>query len=428
MADEKTPIYQDILDLLDESVLNSGVFSDYSSYPNQVQPINWINNITRLNQGNMNAFYEFIASYANWAGSQTAEYLNNNVLRPMILQSAGWSTELKNENPAAGEIFSDYTNNKAFGKYSSSFGENNVAAEDHQFVIGKFNADDSNAAFIVGYGNSDSERKNIATINKDGVPTVPTDLIHKGYFDTELDRIKQLNQWIGNVEVTSEEYDLENNNRLLRPILSIFVENQSPVKRHPRNGDLVTVTITDKKPTDPQYPTMWIYLVPDPYNPPDPEGQVIDDYWQFYSSQQELLNASKDVKGLVQIGDNINVNNGLISIPLANGNLPGVVLEGNFITIRDGKVSISSEYTEDVSRQLNNLDSRLTTAESNIENNTKSIELNSQNINNISATVDRHDKEIKALQTTTSSLDSRVSSLEAGGGGGEVKGIYWIEF
>ena len=449
------------------------VFLHYNQETNKTQPINWKNNLTRLNEFNMNTLVSFISQYANWAAEKSVRYYAETSMAPVIEElirhSAGWTTDSTTVVKTDGEIFNDYVNSTATGAYSAVFGENNNAENPYELVIGRFNAPQRQAVFVVGWGMDNDSRRNVFVIDKDGnvkasgsidldgnlvltkgdifvregdvnvtkgdinvseghvnIPTDPTKdehAVNKLYVDTEVARLKQLNQWIGNVEVTSEEYDLENNNRLLRPILSIFVENQSPVKRHPRNGDLVTVTITDKKPTDPQYPTMWIYLVPDPYNPPDPEGQVIDDYWQFYSSQQELLNASKDTKGLVQIGDNINVNEGLISIPLADGINPGVVYAGEFISIINGKVSIAADYTEGVSRQINNLNNRLTNAESNIE-------LNSQNINNLSATVADHTRNINAMQASMSSLDKRVSNLEAGGGGGggEVKGIYWIEF
>ncbi len=334
MADE--PIYQDLLD--DSEIDTSAVFD--SELFTDKQFMNWVNNQTRLNAFNMNNLNALIQSYGSWIGKTTVEYLNNGTLKKIIENNAGWSAKL---NGGKGEVFSDYLNNTANGEYSSAFGENNSAESGHQFVIGKFGTPNPDAVFAVGWGESKEDRKNIFTILQDGraqteaSPTEPQDLVNKQHLDTELERVKQLNQWIGNLSVTSEEFDLANNNVKLKPLLTQFVETNSPAKREPRNGDIVTVTISDKQPTDPQYPELWIFLETDPAKPGEHTGD-----WYFYSSQQELLNASKDVKGLVQIGDNINVNNGLVSVPVATDTILGVIKNGKTIINNQGTIDVNT--------------------------------------------------------------------------------------
>lgn len=334
MADK--PIYQDLLD--DSEIDTSFVFDPALFTDKQFK--NWVNNQTRLNAFNMNNLNALIQSYGSWIGKAAVEYLNDGTLKKIIESNAGWSAELNGGN---GEVFSDYLNNTANGEYSSAFGENNNADNDHQFVIGKFGSPDPNAVFIVGWGESNENRKNIFTILQDGraqteaAPTGPKDLVNKQHLDTELERVKQLNQWIGNLSVTSDQFDLANDNAKLKPLLTQFVESKSPSKREPRNGDLVTVTITDKKPTDPQYPELWIFLETDPTKPSEHVGD-----WYFYSSQQEILNASKEVNGLVQIGDNINVDNGLISIPVATDTVLGVVKNGKTIVNKSGTLDVNT--------------------------------------------------------------------------------------
>ena len=93
-----------------------------------------------------------------------------------------------------GEIFNDYTNNKAAGTYafaaggstiasgnyatalnygtlasnaySTALGQGTKSTADASLVIGKYNALDSSKTFIfaIGYGTSDTARKNIFTV------------------------------------------------------------------------------------------------------------------------------------------------------------------------------------------------------------------------------------------------------------------------
>lgn len=345
---------------------DSGVFINYNQESNKTQPINWINNQTRLNEFNMNTLVSYVAQYADWAAEKSVRYYAETALAPVIADiikhSAGWTEDSTAETPT-GEIFNDYTNSTVDGVYSAVFGENNNSTEGHQFIIGKFNESAKNAIFVVGWGTND-KRANIFLIDKDGnitlpngnmfvkngsifvdngdvfIPRAPTNVAHavnKQYVDTEVSRLKQLNQWVGLLVVTPTTYNTD-----LKEKLTEFVKSKSKVKREPRNGDLVTVEIQDPLPTDPQYPEIWIFLESDPYDIESHDGD-----WYFYSSQQQLLNASKDTKGLVQIGDNIDVNDGVISVPKATQTTYGVVTAGDNVTIdNDGKISSCQYWIE----------------------------------------------------------------------------------
>ncbi len=67
------------------------------------------------------------------------------------------------------------------GKGSFIVGEQNIAKGNNQTVIGKFNKSDSEnkCAFIIGGGSSDSNRKNIMTVDWDGNLNIENDIILK---------------------------------------------------------------------------------------------------------------------------------------------------------------------------------------------------------------------------------------------------------
>lgn len=56
----------------------------------------------------------------------------------------------------------------AVGNYSHAEGSNTIAASPYQHVQGKFNIEDDSMVHIVGWGDGESNRKNIHTINTDG--------------------------------------------------------------------------------------------------------------------------------------------------------------------------------------------------------------------------------------------------------------------
>ena len=67
-----------------------------------------------------------------------------------------------------GEIFNDYENNQALAPYATAEGYGTIAAGRYQHAQGKYNVGDSEKANIVGGGTSDTDRKNIYTLDWDG--------------------------------------------------------------------------------------------------------------------------------------------------------------------------------------------------------------------------------------------------------------------
>lgn len=68
------------------------------------------------------------------------------------------------------QSFSEGYNSTASGNYSHAEGYHTIANADYQHVQGKYNLEDSNQAFIIGWGtgNSPSTRKNIFTVDTVG--------------------------------------------------------------------------------------------------------------------------------------------------------------------------------------------------------------------------------------------------------------------
>lgn len=78
-------------------------------------------------------------------------------------------TNINNNNNS--EIFNDYANNKSLGIYSSTSGYNNISSCDYCTTIGKYNKDEEDALFIVGYGNNNNNvitRNNVFVVNNKG--------------------------------------------------------------------------------------------------------------------------------------------------------------------------------------------------------------------------------------------------------------------
>lgn len=326
----------------------------------------WINNETRLNATNMNELVKFIQDYSKQIGNAVDTFLSP-TLEQLVELNAGW----KMNTDSTGEIFNDYENNIASGDFSHAggtnsqatgdisfvFGEGLIAANKYQFVIGSYNNNKTDTLFEIGNGTSDSRsnafevctdgnaRLGVTDLDTSSIPSydpqsednnkvVPKGYVDKknAYLNQEIEELKQLNEWLGSISVTSEQY---NNSTTLSQLLTEAVygfttDTDPPDGRGPRNGDQITVDITDRTPTDPQYPEIWMYKDPDPK-----EGEQEEDptpgKWLFFSSLQQLVNASTTAKGLVQIGQNINVVEGLISVPNATDTVLGVVKLGNNI-------------------------------------------------------------------------------------------------
>lgn len=379
-------IYDNLLALLESSNPESGGW--YNDIP--AADLTWVNNVTRLNATNMNSIYAYLQGYARQVGTITDTQIDQ-VLAQIIQQNAGW--KLSPTNNPVGEIFNDYQNNQATANYSHAQGQNtqanHVASDaggtgtktgaDSQTVRGTYNNPQADTLFEIGNGTSDSDRKNAFTVKNDGNATLGvTDLdssqipsydpsgvnnnlvVPKGYVDKktaylnqEVEELKQLNEWLGSITVTSAQYHNQTEffSILDNAVKEFTKDTDPPDGRTPRNGDQITVDISDRTPTDPQYPEIWMWKQEDPKD--ETQGQ-----WKFFSSLQQLVNASKTAKGLVQIGDNINVTSGLISVPVATDTILGVVKNGANINNNAGTLSvpIASATVAGVVKIGNNVD------------------------------------------------------------------------
>lgn len=79
-----------------------------------------------------------------------------------------------------GEVFNDTDGNTAVGIYSHAVGYKTNAGFAYQAAFGKYNNNDANNVFEVGYGESDAKRVNIMQLDKEGNLTVTGDVIGAG--------------------------------------------------------------------------------------------------------------------------------------------------------------------------------------------------------------------------------------------------------
>lgn len=383
---------QDILDAIAQNAEQAGIFNNLPTFKQ------WFNNKTRLNEYNMNNLTAEIQAYSKQLITNLDLDIGD-VLTSIIAYNAGWKTSMdqpkvdETGNPeldaqgnsvyeaVGGEVFNDYIHNEANGLYSHAQnsntvanGENSSAAGFHttagfnnQFVIGQYNENKDGNLFEVGNGTLDDGKSNAFEVRNDGTAALGVNNLDnsqipaydpnsadnnlvtpKGYVDKktaylnqEIEELKQLNEWLGSITVTSAQYHNQEEffTKLDNAVKEFTKDTDPPEGRSPRNGDQITVDISDRTATDPQYPEIWMYKDPDPK-----EGEQEEDptpgQWKFFSSLQQLVNASKTAKGLVQIGDNINVSEGLISVPIANASTLGVVKGSRSIIIEsDGSMN-----------------------------------------------------------------------------------------
>lgn len=260
----------------------------------------------------------------------------------------GKSTEVSGNNSFGGG-----TNTSVSGDNTFGFGEGIASGYSNQFIVGRYNNNSDNTVFEVGYGTSDADRKNIFSVEKDGTVLSGTNtlssantantLTPKGYVDAEIERLDK-NVWLGYIDVTSKVYhNTEAFTKTLNDATKDFTKDTNPPSgRNAKNGDQITVKITDPSSSDPEYPEIWMFRDPDPKDP----SSETPGKWLFFSSLQQLVDASKTAKGLVRIGDNINVNSeGLISVSAATNSVFGVVKLGGNI-INDQNNNLSFEWNE----------------------------------------------------------------------------------
>lgn len=388
--------YEDLLVEINQTPKDQGLYSEMTA-----RFKTWINNQTRLNATNMNELVSFIRSYSEEVGNKIELSLST-TLSNFVELNAGWKVtpdelsfdaagNVNGRTVKNGELFNDYQNNKAEGLYShaegtktsasgvashaqgtstqangdnafagglntkaegdnsTAIGQNLVAEYSNQHVFGKYNQNKETNVLEVGYGTSASATKNIFEVRNDGYIFAGVDniadtsadntLAPKGYVDQEIERLDK-NVWLGYIDVTTEEYHNEEEfvNILNNAVKEFTKDTNPPDGRNPKNGDQLTVKITNPTEKDPEYPEIWMFRDPDPKLPaedPNPDGK-----WLFFSSLQQLVDASKTTKGLVKIGDNIDVSDGLISVPVATSSSLGVVVTGDNIINDSGRISV----------------------------------------------------------------------------------------
>lgn len=276
---------------------------------------------------------------------------NSSVFGDNSTVSGQGSVSFGTENTVSGEYsLASGSNVQLSGNYSSAFGQNLVAEYSNQHIFGKYNQNKETNVLEVGYGTSASATKNIFEVRNDGYIFAGVDniadtsadntLAPKGYVDQEIERLDK-NVWLGYIDVTTEEYHNEEEFvNILNNAVKEFTKDTNPETggRDPKNGDQITVKITNPTDEDPEYPEIWMFRDPDPKPPaedPNPDGK-----WLFFSSLQQLVDASKTVKGLVQIGDNIDVSDGLISVPVGTTSVLGVLKTGTNITNVNGLIDV----------------------------------------------------------------------------------------
>lgn len=169
-----------------------------------------------------------------FTGAATAEFDGSSSITIKLVGSSPSTT---------GEIFNDYTNNKATGNYAHAEGEGTIASSNAQHVEGKYNVEDTEGKYlhILGGGTSNLDRKNIHTVDLSGNafyagnievgggdPTSSNQLITKQYADnmkTDIDN--SINNNITNInnkidQITCTECSQED---LLAALKTIWPEN-----------------------------------------------------------------------------------------------------------------------------------------------------------------------------------------------------------
>lgn len=321
----------------------SGIDSFSSGNNNKAQGNNTAvfgDNSTVSGQGSVSFGTENTVSgdYSLASGTNVAITENNSIGVGTEVQVAGASSVAVGSNV------------QLSGNYSSAIGQNLVAEYSNQHVFGKYNQNKETNVLEVGYGISASATKNIFEVRNDGYIFAGVDniadtsadntLAPKGYVDQEIERLDK-NVWLGYIDVTTEEYHNEEEFvNILNNAVKQFTQDTNPETggRDPKNGDQITVKITNPTEEDPEYPEIWMFRDPDPKSPE--EDPSSDGKWLFFSSLQQLVDASKTTKGLVKIGDNIDVSDGLISVPVGTTSVLGVLKTGTNITNVDGLIDV----------------------------------------------------------------------------------------
>lgn len=341
--------YQGLIDEINQTPTDRNLYTNITA-----RFKTWINNQTRLNATNMNELTSFIRRYSEQVGNLIDEMISN-TLNNLVELNAGWKSQVDSisedgtRTVNGGELFNDYQNNSAEGQYSHSEGTNTDASglgahaqninttakgqgstamgtgtkanNKNQLALGQYNVGtDEDAVVEIGWGTSDTDRKNILSVKSEGkvIGAVPTldrksdsdaTLTPKGYVDSQIDRIDK-NVWLGHLEVTKAQYDDKEqlSTALDNAVLEFTKDSNPPYGRQRVNGDQITVEISDLPSGTPSTPEIWMFV------DPDPKGNVVTDdptpgSWQFFSSLQPLIEATDNNYGLVKQGTNIVLDN-----------------------------------------------------------------------------------------------------------------------
>jgi hypothetical protein len=141
----------------------------------QRAPVDWTNNETQLSAANLNTLTTNIVYNRNALGTIISTV--NDALTTISNRNAGWKALDSGGSYTLGEIFNDYEKNRAIAPFSHAEGEGTYAYDASQHVQGRWNelpeydADTkllNPYAHIIGGGTSESDRKNIHTVDWDG--------------------------------------------------------------------------------------------------------------------------------------------------------------------------------------------------------------------------------------------------------------------
>lgn len=135
----------------------------------------WINNVTRLNQQNLQIkLYECLKKNYQTTGTTVSEDIYEKLNRIVSFLGGIRSTPQSNSEVHNNEVTFE-TNNTATGNYQSVFGKgnNSNADVDCQFIIGTYadsttEYEEEKPLFVAGIGSSDTDRANAVVIKTDG--------------------------------------------------------------------------------------------------------------------------------------------------------------------------------------------------------------------------------------------------------------------
>lgn len=144
----------------------------------------WINNVTRLNQQNLQIkLYDCLKKNYQTTGNTVSEDIYEKLNRIVSFLGGIRSTPQSNSEVHNNEVTFE-ANNTATGNYQSVFGKGNTSNEnvDGQFIIGTYadsttDYEEEKPIFVAGIGSSDTDRANAVVIKTDGTTRFYKDVI-----------------------------------------------------------------------------------------------------------------------------------------------------------------------------------------------------------------------------------------------------------